>query len=138
MTGVAYNRTQWRGVLEIYELTSERERERSGGMSPVCASIDIIPLRRDKIELKSKTGYYLSAKTFFVSLVGKRRHSWISSPDNDDSRKIGGGRRDIRGSLKSATETRKEERRGLEINRRRKRWKDSLRSRRRSAIKRAR
>ena len=33
-------------------------------MSPVCASIDIIPLRRDKIELKSKTGYYLSAKTF--------------------------------------------------------------------------
>ena len=28
MTGVAYNRTQWRGVLEIYELTSERERER--------------------------------------------------------------------------------------------------------------
>lgn len=42
----------------------EREKTRARGMSPVCASIDIIPLRRDKIELKSKTGYYLSAKTF--------------------------------------------------------------------------
>lgn len=39
-------------------------------MSPVCASIDIIPLRRDKIELKSKTGYYLSAKTFCLGKHG--------------------------------------------------------------------
>lgn len=55
-------------ILDIRAGYTYREREREKkpepGMSPVCASIDIIPLRRDKIELKSKTGYYLSAKTF--------------------------------------------------------------------------
>lgn len=49
-------------------------------MSPVCASIDIIPLRRDKIELKSKTGYYLSAKTFCLEKHSRRPIDLLCRP----------------------------------------------------------
>lgn len=99
----------------------EREKTRARGMSPVCASIDIIPLRRDKIELKSKTGYYLSAKTFCLGwetaaatpdFLPERAHSVSPNEDNEDNERkrlfpIGSGieksvglSSDLRGSLK--------------------------------------